>query len=108
MVTGIDRFTWSAYEFNDSYFSSQKLCSRHYHSMKDGKERFDPLSGSFGPPSWEPREYFLKVVEFQLREVHGEWHFVINELQRAVDEHVLSMPCPSGCNAQAAVCLGLF
>ncbi|KAH6714526.1 hypothetical protein BKA61DRAFT_440468, partial [Leptodontidium sp. MPI-SDFR-AT-0119] len=90
-VTGNDHWTWAAYGFVDTYFDSRESVDG-YHEMKERRGgRADPLADgqiNADEPLWDPREYFLKVVEIRTGLALMEWSQIINKMEREVKQYV--------------------
>ncbi|KAH7333039.1 hypothetical protein BKA65DRAFT_564042 [Rhexocercosporidium sp. MPI-PUGE-AT-0058] len=88
-VTGNDHWTWAAYGFVDTYFDSRESVDG-YHQMKGRRwGRADPLADgqiNADEPLWDPREYFLKVVEIRTGLALMEWSQIINKMEREVQQ----------------------
>ncbi|KAH9211668.1 hypothetical protein DL95DRAFT_510900 [Leptodontidium sp. 2 PMI_412] len=88
-VTGNDNWTWAAYGFVDTYWDSRESVDG-YHEMKGQRRgRADPLANgriNADEPLWDPREYFLKVVEIRTGLALMEWSQIINRMEREVKQ----------------------
>jgi hypothetical protein len=81
-VIGLDRQTWIAYAFDDTYFDYDTLepCAQ----FKDMIRRPGICARDGDEPIWTPREYFLKTVETKTEQVAKEWRGVVQKLQEIV------------------------
>ena len=80
VITGRDNWHWTAYSFADT-----ELDCQHY-EYADG---FDPiLELDAYNPVWTPREYFLKALQSNLREVREDWEYLIFKLQGSINHSV--------------------
>ncbi|KAG4429355.1 hypothetical protein IFR05_015162 [Cadophora sp. M221] len=88
-VTGSDHWTWAVYGFVDTYWDSRESVDG-YHEMKGrSRGRADPLANgqiNADEPLWDPRKYFLKVVEIRTGLVLMEWSQIINKMEREVQQ----------------------
>lgn len=91
VVTGNDHWTWTAYGFVDTYWDSRESVDG-YHEMKGRRRgRADPLANgqiNADEPLWDPREYFLKVVEIRTGLALMEWIQIIKRMEREVKQYV--------------------
>ncbi|PVH77592.1 hypothetical protein DL98DRAFT_266334 [Cadophora sp. DSE1049] len=90
-VTGNDHWIWAAYAFVDTYYDARESVDS-YHQMKGWRQgRADPLAAGkidADQPLWDPRMYFLKVVEIRTELVLMEWSQIMNKIEREVQQYV--------------------
>lgn len=80
LITGRDNWQWTAYSFADTDSDRQR------YEYTDG---FDPnLELDASNPIWKPREYFLKALQINLKEVREEWEYLIFKLECSIEDHV--------------------
>ncbi|KAI1770991.1 hypothetical protein F4818DRAFT_430817 [Hypoxylon cercidicola] len=87
LVSGLSRYSWSAYLFNDLYFDSDDEESvAEFHAQRDMQPGLDPLSVDkfLDKAPCEPREYFLYIFEIRISRIKKEWV----QLFVAVDEAI--------------------
>ncbi len=91
VIIGIDHSTWTAYGTADTYFDSKV---RHNSRTKGSKGPWDPLPGGvaldMNIPIWDPREYFLTVVESRLSGILKEWSLNIRGMEDAIEQRFVS------------------
>lgn len=99
VICGSDEQQWTAYAFTDCYFNAESPLDQEF-SYDEMQE--DPIAwtcefdGAFATvvdankPIWNPREYFLTILENQLARVVNEWEYVVRQLQRSVKQFVCS------------------
>ncbi len=91
-VTGSNDRVWTATAFQDNYFQGPDedmvtRCGRLTDSH--GVFQADPLTAGekdANVPIWNPREYFLRVVEIQVDRVRKELHQIVSILQERVEQ----------------------
>jgi hypothetical protein len=96
VVSGIDKHKWIAYLLADTYLESgeQSFVEYLHDDYLEGGLRRDPLTDGVCDaemPTWDPREYFLKVLEMQSSKVRQEWVNLVNSLQRMIMEYYVSL-----------------
>ncbi|KAG4422038.1 hypothetical protein IFR04_004779 [Cadophora malorum] len=88
-VTGSGYHIWAAYAFVDGYFGSRDSVDS-YHQMKGRiRGRAEPLAAGLinaDEPLWDPREYFLKVLEIRTKLVSMEWSQILNKMGRDLEQ----------------------
>ncbi|KAI6083508.1 hypothetical protein F4821DRAFT_262891 [Hypoxylon rubiginosum] len=89
LVSGLSRYSWSAYLFNDLYFelddNSDSVAG--YDAEREMEPGLDPLSTGkifLSAAPCEPREYFLFIFEIRMRRIKKEW----KQLYGAIDEAI--------------------
>lgn len=99
VICGSDEQQWIAYAFLDCYFNTEGPLDQEF-SYDEIQE--DPIAwtcefdGAFASlvdannPIWNPREYFLAILENQMARVVKEWKYVVRQLQRSVKQFVRS------------------
>ncbi len=96
VVSGIDKYKWIAYLLADTYLESgdQSFVEYLHDDYLEGGLRRDPLTDGVCDaeiPTWDPREYFLKVLEIQSTKVRQEWVNLVDSLQRIIREYYVSL-----------------
>jgi hypothetical protein len=89
VICGSDNYRWTAYAFvdeNDSIFSD--LATNESLVMEDPIARADraPVDANF--PIWDPREYFLVILENRIAQILKEWRNVVRWLERTIADDV--------------------
>jgi hypothetical protein len=81
-VIGLDRWTWIAYAFDDTYFDYDTIepCAQ----FTDTIRRPGLYTRDCNDPVWTPREYFLKTVEIKTEQVAKEWRGVVQKLPEII------------------------
>ncbi len=87
VIVGIDHYTWTAYGTEDTYFGTDRY---DHVGTRGSRTSWDPIVGRGGLdincPTWDPREYFLKAVEFRARSIVKDWEWVVRGLEDAVEQ----------------------
>ena len=96
VVSGIDKHKWIAYLLADTYLENgeQSFVEYLHDDYLEGGLRRDPLTDGICDaemPTWDPREYFLKVLEIQSTKVRQEWVNLVDSLQRRIREYYVSL-----------------
>ncbi|KAI0382451.1 hypothetical protein F5Y04DRAFT_287887, partial [Hypomontagnella monticulosa] len=91
LVSGVNRYKWSAYVFNDLYFETDEYTEsvEEYHEQAGLGLMIDPLTGGKRHRAMlpcDPRENFLLIFEVRLRMINKEWR----QLYVAVAEAIRS------------------
>jgi hypothetical protein len=90
LVTGIDDWVWAAYCFVDVYFKDAGHSERVHH-YSDPRVRMDPHSCGkhpADPPTWIPREYFLRALQARIEQVKHEWNNSVSRLMQQIEPYV--------------------
>ncbi|KAF2181077.1 hypothetical protein K469DRAFT_590492 [Zopfia rhizophila CBS 207.26] len=96
VICGPDEKRWVGYAFVDRYFNGEDLEEDDF--SYDGVQE-DPIATDFevdtnlpiidaNLPKWNPREYFLNIVEFRMAQVLKEWEGLVRKVQRSVRDYV--------------------
>lgn len=113
MVTGYNKSIWAAYGLVDTYHHAvgdlrDKDSIQHY--VDDFNEgdgvNWDPLSAGTHDaecPVWDPREYFLLLLNARAQQVAEEWLKLVSILRQNIEDYVrrllalftLSFHCPT-------------
>lgn len=112
LVTGVDHWSWTAFAFVDTYYKrttnedpsadpvnnseegspwNQESPEFYHQQFKDAQVNLDPLTGGeyeAEPPTWKPREYFLKVLRSRVRQVNNEWHNTVFRVLQKIEPQV--------------------
>lgn len=94
LVSGISRYSWRGYLFNDLYFEidEDSECVAGFHEdQEDLGPRVDPLAAGkrpIYPLPGDPREYFLIIFEVRLRKVVKECQQVCVAVHNAIEAYV--------------------
>lgn len=112
LVTGIDHWSWTAFAFVDTYYKvtsiessshgaapnpeeegirNQESPDFYHEQFKSEQINFDPLTGGEDeaePPTWTPREYFLKVLRARVKQVNHEWHNTVFRVLQKLEPQV--------------------
>jgi hypothetical protein len=85
VVTGRNKWQWTAYSFADTGSDRQRY---------ENTDGFDPISElDTSNPVWKPREYFLKALQSNVKEVREEWEYLIFKLEGSI-KHSVGAPNP--------------
>jgi hypothetical protein len=102
LIAGTDETRWVAYAFVDNYYDAEgegkeTVMSYHEDSLdEDGGLLMDPLTFGTRPahiPIWNPRRYFLVVLDVRLNQASREWQQIVAKIRDSVREYV-SSPIP--------------
>ena len=88
-VVGIDKSIWTAYCFADTYYEDRESVDR-YVSMNGTAHRVDPIAAGFlgaDLPIWEPRKYFVRVVEIRMNLILREWQCIADKIEDEVKQY---------------------
>lgn len=112
LVTGVDHWSWTAFAFVDTYYKratdegaspdqanipeegspwNQESPEFYHQQFKDAQINLDPLTGGQDeaePPTWRPREYFLKVMRSRVKQANHEWHNTVFRVLQRIEPHV--------------------
>lgn len=94
VVTGFDHYVWAAYGLVDTYFDLEETVEGYHQLIGAGgstKGRPDPLAAgriNADEPIWTPREYFFKILELRMDQVHREWNFTARKVERNISRYV--------------------
>jgi hypothetical protein len=89
LVTGIDDWVWAAYCFVDVYFKDAERVHL-YSDPRLGMEGMDPHSCGkhrSNPPTWIPREYFLRTFQARIEQVKDEWNNSVSRLIQQIEPY---------------------
>lgn len=97
LVSGLSRYSWSAYLFNDLYFelddNSDSVAG--YDAEREMEPGLDPLSTGkifLSAAPCEPREYFLFIFEIRMRRIKKEWKQLYGAIDEAIRTYVSHSP----------------
>lgn len=96
LVAGTDESKWIAYGFVDSYFEAEdngRETVQQYHdsNVDDEGLHTDPLTAGFleaEKPIWDPRVYFLAVLQIRITHIKNEWQNLILKLEGSFREYI--------------------
>jgi hypothetical protein len=99
VVCGSDNWRWVAYAFIDTNaISDNDNLSEEVESH--GDFRGDPIASEPGlevnanDPIWDPREYFLMILEIRIRQVLREWQYLVRRVECSIKQYVGSRLIP--------------
>jgi hypothetical protein len=90
-ICGSDHRRWVCYAFADTNFKigsdddeqdADEANEDPIASDRDGYEVFAD------PPIWDPREYFLRNLDFRMRQVLEEWTYVVHIVEESAERYV--------------------
>ncbi|KAF2193385.1 hypothetical protein K469DRAFT_734797, partial [Zopfia rhizophila CBS 207.26] len=91
VICGIANSRWVAYSFVDTEFDDEDLLSEN---SSDENFHEDPIAGTCSnriidadSPLWDPREYFLVVVEFRMSQVLKEWRNLVRKVECYISDY---------------------
>jgi hypothetical protein len=88
VICGSDNRRWVGYGFVDTEFDRENLAD---HDLSYVGKHEDPIA--FGEldanlPIWDPREYFLMVLQIRMAQVLKEWECLIRTVERSINQYV--------------------
>lgn len=98
VICGSDHTRWTCYAFVDT--KSKNVSTGNADDEEEDEQDpdgtiEDPIaSDSDGyeiiedPPIWEPRQYFLRNIDFRMRIVLKEWMYLVRKVEISVEQHV--------------------
>lgn len=90
-VTGLSHDFWTAYAAVDTYFDDTESVDK-YHEMRDlYGGTADPFTAGrllTETPIWEPRWYFVKVVEIRMRLIAREENKIVQKYKKDIEKYV--------------------
>jgi hypothetical protein len=89
-ICGSDHSRWTCWSFSDTKFKSN---AEDIPDIDDSNE--DPIaSDSDGfevqsnDPILDPREYFLRTMDFRMKQVEQEWMYLTRKVEKSVEKYV--------------------
>jgi hypothetical protein len=87
VICGSENTRWVAYAFVDRYCNTEEL----ENELSSEGLHVDPIAGGeeldSDLPVWNPREYFLIIVELRLGQVLREWQNVVRRVERSIKKY---------------------
>jgi hypothetical protein len=106
IICGRDHYRWAAYDFTDSASQQEDDSNDYDDDEADGDVEEsdddesapseDVLAANAGfvlfedRPIWDPRTYFLVLVEGHIRMTEADWLWLVHHLERSVKSWVCS------------------
>lgn len=93
---GISEWFWTEIFVTDTYFESEENHESYSKNRAYG-EGFDPLLGGRGimkDPRFDPREYFLKILEYRMEQAATEYGTLVDIFNRRMEEYVSTCTIP--------------
>lgn len=90
-ITGVNHKLWTAYCFVDTYFKSEDRVEDYHKIRGECGGQPDPLAAGCidaEQPIWNPRQYFLIVLDVRVKEVRREWNMIVAKMEHAVSQYV--------------------
>lgn len=94
VVCGSHEQQWTAYAFVDRYFNTEDPLDQEfsYEGIQDDpitwNSELDTVYLDANKPTWNPRVYFLVVLEAQITQVLKEWAYVVRQVERNIKQYV--------------------
>lgn len=94
VICGSDETQWTAYAFSDHYFDTEDLLDEvfSYQGVQEDpiawNTELDGIMVDANSPIWNPREYFLRILEIRIAHVRQEWTYLIRQVERYINQHV--------------------
>jgi len=88
VICGCDETRWVAWAFDDTQFDGEDLIDRILPC--EGVHQ-DPIANDNTDaecPIWDPREYFLKIIEARITRAAREWEATVRPVERSIREYV--------------------
>jgi hypothetical protein len=92
-ICGCDNKRWEAYAFVDTEnVSDDENLSDKIWNVEEWA--LDPIASdesvevNANKPIWNPREYFLMILEIKIRQVLKEWQYLVRTVERSVKAYV--------------------
>jgi hypothetical protein len=89
VICGSNEERWTAYAFDDTEFDGEELYDKIFPCEgvhADPVALDDDIDAE--RPIWNPREYFLKVVEARMAQATVEWEVLVRSVERSIREYV--------------------
>lgn len=106
-VTGYNNNIWTACSLTDTYYHSSQDSDDNEDMLpyyandaddteetdetEDTEEKWDPLTIGMcdaNKPPWDPREYFLLILNRRLEQAKEEWLNIVHNLQEKLESYV--------------------
>lgn len=87
LIFGVDEWLWTAYCCPDTYFGSEKYAEEDF----DDGNGADPNAGGavmIEQPVWNPREYYLMLLQRRMSQATHEWTELVNAFTERMDQFV--------------------
>ncbi|PSS22711.1 hypothetical protein M430DRAFT_16661 [Amorphotheca resinae ATCC 22711] len=88
VICGSDNWRWAGYAFIDTSFEGEDLGDGIF-SYEDVHE--DPIASNSelhaNLPIWDPREYFLTILEIRMTQVRKELEYLVRTVERSVKQN---------------------
>lgn len=88
VICGEDDTRWVAYAFADTALDDDNLADNGF---SDEAFRPDPILPSHldaNLPIWDPRHYFLRILEFRITQLLSEWEYLVRTIERRIRRYV--------------------
>lgn len=97
-LCGLDHWRWTAFAFADTAFDDHDLQEDllSYNGFQQ-----DPIAQISDPwilanqPIWDPREYFLTVLNVRIAQVGKEWQYLVRKVEQGIKQYVCCSACVS-------------
>ncbi|KAK7456631.1 hypothetical protein Landi51_01907 [Colletotrichum acutatum] len=93
IVTGSDQHRWTGVAFLESWYEDAlddephpDMVARYGNDKEDGLDS-DPLwrgKSDVMRSSWEPRSYFIRILQIRLNQINGEWESLYFHVHKAI------------------------
>ena len=87
-LCGPDDGRWVGYAFVDTEFDGEDLTEDNfsYEGIHEDPIALDKMDANL--PIWDPREYFLMIVEIRMAQVMKEWEYLVRTVERSITRYV--------------------
>jgi hypothetical protein len=94
VIYGSDETRYTACAFSDHYFDVEDLLDEvfSYDGIQEDpiawNTEIDGMLPDANKPIWNPREYFMRMLEIRISHVGQEWTYLIRHVERCINQHV--------------------
>lgn len=94
VITGSNEMQWTGYALSDHYFDAENPLDEvfSYSGIQEDpiawSTELDGLMVDANNPVWNPRVYFLIMLEIRIAQVVQEWTYLIRNVEVYVTKHV--------------------
>lgn len=107
-IIGVDHHRWACYCFVDTDIGNARPDDRGHEDDQEETDddeeeemKIDPVvsdgQGDEVPeadmPEWDPRAYFLRVVDVRMKQILREWENVVHVVEESVEDWVIHLHC---------------
>lgn len=93
LIVGTDEWFWTAYCCVDLYYGGNRESIDTYHVSPSSLDAPSGGKRSRQYPYWNPRDYFLEVLQRRIKQVTKEWSNVVTMLEERLESYVCISYC---------------